>query len=617
VKFLCDRCKTRYSIGDDRVRGKILKIRCKNCANVITVREGMTDADVAAENGAPRRNKVTTSSPPIASAQPAPANGSNGSGHSALGAAFASAMTAKPPPALEEEWYVSIDGEQEGPFSLSDAQRWVAAKPFEAELHCWSEGFDDWLPVDKVSHFRGLRKKPLPQPAPPVHAAPPPLPRLGGIKPIIPPDENTPKPLFAATMAALEKNAPHPVAPSHGVGGLPSIGNTLRGQVPAPSTPASTRGTPSAGHGALQARSNGAGLASTALGRATPVPSIANNPARMTSPAIAAKPALGSIPPAGAFDESDSAASKTQIEAPPFEDEAFARPAPSPRPAPAAPAREDSDGDLDIGEVSRVVKLADIVPTKQPRRDVTGPVARRSGWIPQAQLDRLTASVPKMDMPADGQVRNATGALNVMPASDLAAKPMTAHKRGLLILLGVAVILLGVAAAVLFVILNDDDAPETTLSEVKQLNTERPDVDVRHPMIPGTSVPVPVPTQPTRPRRPNPGQNVQPRQPIEDETPGPNKLDPSEVEQMALKQSSSTNFCYTRALRGKGAIELADLKKITATLSIDKEGVVSSSQLSDHNDDALGSCINRVIRGWHFRQASGGTFRITLQFVNI
>ena len=37
VKFLCDRCKTRYSIGDDRVRGKILKIRCKNCANVITV----------------------------------------------------------------------------------------------------------------------------------------------------------------------------------------------------------------------------------------------------------------------------------------------------------------------------------------------------------------------------------------------------------------------------------------------------------------------------------------------------------------------------------------------------------------------------------------------------
>jgi hypothetical protein len=203
-----------------------------------------------------------------------------------------------------------------------------------------------------------------------------------------------------------------------------------------------------------------------------------------------------------------------------------------------------------------------------------------------------------------------------MPASDLAAQPITTHKRGLIILLTVAVVLLGVAGAVLFIILNDDDSPDTQLSEVKQLNTERPDVDVRRPMIPGTSVPVPVPTPPTRPiRRPNTVQT--PRPPIEDETPGPNKLDPSEVEQMALKQSSSTNFCYTRALRGKGAIELADLKKITATLSIDKEGVVTTSQLSDHNDDALGSCINRVIRGWHFRQASGGTFRITLQFVNI
>src|SRR5512140_476745 len=56
VKFLCDRCKTRYSIGDDRVRGKILKIRCKNCANVITVREGMT-ADEALPD---RRMRPTT-----------------------------------------------------------------------------------------------------------------------------------------------------------------------------------------------------------------------------------------------------------------------------------------------------------------------------------------------------------------------------------------------------------------------------------------------------------------------------------------------------------------------------------------------------------------------------
>ena len=30
---------------------------------------------------------------------------------------------AQPPPALEEEWFVSIAGDQSGPFSLADAQR--------------------------------------------------------------------------------------------------------------------------------------------------------------------------------------------------------------------------------------------------------------------------------------------------------------------------------------------------------------------------------------------------------------------------------------------------------------------------------------------------------------
>src|SRR5690349_2296099 len=90
VKFLCDRCKTRYSIADDRVRGKILKIRCKNCANVITVREGMSD-DGGIDQPAARRARPTT-------AAPDPANTSADSPR-ALGAAFATQLS-KPPPAL-------------------------------------------------------------------------------------------------------------------------------------------------------------------------------------------------------------------------------------------------------------------------------------------------------------------------------------------------------------------------------------------------------------------------------------------------------------------------------------------------------------------------------------
>src|SRR5687767_698985 len=49
MKFQCDRCKTRYSIADDKVRGKVLKIRCKNCSSIITVREGAAEATPAPE----------------------------------------------------------------------------------------------------------------------------------------------------------------------------------------------------------------------------------------------------------------------------------------------------------------------------------------------------------------------------------------------------------------------------------------------------------------------------------------------------------------------------------------------------------------------------------------
>ena len=47
MKFVCDKCNTRYSIADERVHGRVLKIRCKACNNVITVREEHAPAPAA------------------------------------------------------------------------------------------------------------------------------------------------------------------------------------------------------------------------------------------------------------------------------------------------------------------------------------------------------------------------------------------------------------------------------------------------------------------------------------------------------------------------------------------------------------------------------------------
>ena len=601
MKFLCDRCKTRYSIGDDRVRGKILKIRCKNCANVITVREGMSDAEAVDAGGvasaAPaRRNRATTAAPLVAQSTALAGNGhamKPAAGGSALGAAFASAMT-KPPPALEEEWYVSIDGEQSGPFSLVDAQRWVANKPHNVELHCWSEGFDDWLPVDKVSHFRGLRKKPQPV------AAPPPLPRIGSVpsrqvamapapQPIIPRDEETPKPLFAATMASLEKSVP-----AEPPNGLPAMGSLqMRAPAPAPSaTP--PRGSPILPH------SNG---------------SVANRV--ITRPGlVVAKPAVPG------FDSSEPAAAATMIEQPPFEDSGrVARP-----PDPTAPG--DGEDDLDIGEVSRVVKLADIA--RQPRRDPTGSI-RRSGQMaavrqPTMQVGRVTpigrlstTSTPRID--GTGQVAMVDGMMMPLATPELA--PVTApathhHRRGLFVLLGVALVLvLGVVGAVVYIVMtsDDDDTQTSQLDKGSDLiNTERPpEVTIKRPemIAPGGQTPQTHPGG-TRPRIPGTAHpNGSAATPPDEPPGGQAALKSDEIEDMYGKHKFGAERCYMRAQKDPF---IGDVKRIQVTLVVDHEGNVTDVSLDSHAQDTLGKCLANQVHSWKFRTSPGGTFRFTMAF---
>ena len=48
MKIICDSCGTKYSISDDKVRGKVFKIRCKKCSHIIVVRGGEEAAEAAA-----------------------------------------------------------------------------------------------------------------------------------------------------------------------------------------------------------------------------------------------------------------------------------------------------------------------------------------------------------------------------------------------------------------------------------------------------------------------------------------------------------------------------------------------------------------------------------------
>jgi hypothetical protein len=144
-------------------------------------------------------------------------------------------MPVMPPDSYDVEWYVSIDGNQAGPFSLTQAQEWVRSNAADDEIYCWSDGFDDWLLVDKVRHFRDLRG---PRPASdndlddktaigapdfddvggfaepavgrrtpqPLAAAGSLAAGAGGLRQVT--NTPTPKPLFAKTLEQVEANAP-------------------------------------------------------------------------------------------------------------------------------------------------------------------------------------------------------------------------------------------------------------------------------------------------------------------------------------------------------------------------------------------------------------------------
>jgi predicted Zn finger-like uncharacterized protein len=111
MKIICDSCGTKYSISDDKVRGKVFKIRCKKCSHIIVVRGGESQED--------------------ASAAPAPAAADGG-------------------------WHIVVEGEQVGPISEADVRARVERGEIRGDTYIWKEGFADWLKLSAVPEFVDL-----------------------------------------------------------------------------------------------------------------------------------------------------------------------------------------------------------------------------------------------------------------------------------------------------------------------------------------------------------------------------------------------------------------------------------------------------------------------------
>jgi predicted Zn finger-like uncharacterized protein len=110
MKISCQSCQSKYTIADDKVAGKVVKIRCKKCGATIVV------------------------------------NGSEGAAGPAM--SYVPEM-----PAADAAWTVNVaEGDQR---TLTDAEIVSAfqAGVVNEDTYCWRDGMADWLPLKEIEQL--------------------------------------------------------------------------------------------------------------------------------------------------------------------------------------------------------------------------------------------------------------------------------------------------------------------------------------------------------------------------------------------------------------------------------------------------------------------------------
>lgn len=109
MKAICDTCGARYRIPEEKLEGKILRIRCRKCDNVFTVR----DDEAPTLTGVSRPDLHTP----------------------------------------QGDWYFAINGESFGPYTEDELQHRFESGRLDRDTHIWRQGMDAWVPVSDYPPF--------------------------------------------------------------------------------------------------------------------------------------------------------------------------------------------------------------------------------------------------------------------------------------------------------------------------------------------------------------------------------------------------------------------------------------------------------------------------------
>ena len=199
MKFLCDQCKAKYQIADDKVVGKTVRMKCRKCGHMIEVKAEVTESSVAtklpgeptvaspapakaAAPGAklpqpPRATPQAPRAPAAPVAKPAAPKGAlatslasarppaQSRAEGPLASAFQKSVQQKDDDAAmldlhtASEWYVAINGVPVGPIRVGELKRKAASGGITEDSLCWQEGMEEWRPVRSVTELAALLRE--------------------------------------------------------------------------------------------------------------------------------------------------------------------------------------------------------------------------------------------------------------------------------------------------------------------------------------------------------------------------------------------------------------------------------------------------------------------------
>ncbi len=181
MKFLCEHCKAKYQIADEKVAGRTVRMKCRKCGNLIEVRAAVTETSVNAKLPTDPRgaepvvstdaSKTIRGGKPLATSlsaapKPAPARAPQArSGDSGLAGAFHRNVQKEEEISValdlrelsaSDEWYVAINGVPVGPIRVGELRRKAALGVVTEDSLCWQEGMEEWRPVRAVAELAAL-----------------------------------------------------------------------------------------------------------------------------------------------------------------------------------------------------------------------------------------------------------------------------------------------------------------------------------------------------------------------------------------------------------------------------------------------------------------------------